>query len=316
MRGGLSFAIVLLAGWSAAAGAEPFLLIPGTFEEGRQPDANSIILDAPRGLIVINTGRHKAQQEKILTVAAQRRKPIAAIINTHWHLDHTGGNQEIRAVYPKARIIGSNAVVGALAGFLKDGRKEAEEYLASGKATPEQEAEIRGDFAAMDDRADLIPTDPVTRTERRNIAGRPLDLHLAPHAVTAGDVWVFDPMTKTVFTGTLVNAFTPYFDTVCVEGWLRALNQIEAVPFKTLVPGQGLPMNRAQFEQWTIAFRNFVDCGLGKAAKAECIAGWTRDAAPFLVPLGGRSIDGLLGYYVEVRLRGPDRDKYCPAKPS
>ncbi|MFL6720529.1 MAG: MBL fold metallo-hydrolase [Sphingomonas sp.] len=303
-------ALALLA--AASANAEPFHLIPGSFEEGRQPDANSIILDAPQGLIVINTGRHKAQQEKILDFAADRGKPIAAIINTHWHLDHTGGNQEIRAVYPKARIIASNAIVGALAGFLKDSRKGAEEYLATGKVSPEQEAEVRGDFAAMDDTADLIPTDPVTKTEHRKVAGRPLDIHLARNAVTEGDVWVYDPRTKTVITGTLVNSYTPFFDTVCVPGWLRALKQIEAVPFTTLVPGQGKPMNRAQYRQWETAFHHFLDCADSKAPKADCIAGWKRDAAQFLAPLGNAKIDGLLGYYVDVRLRGPERDKYCP----
>ena len=63
-----------------------------------------------------------------------------------------------------------------------------------------------------------------------------------------------------------------------------------------------------------IAFNHFVDC---KAAKEECIASWKRDAAPFLVPLGKQNIDGLLGYYLDKRLNGPARDKYCaPIKSS
>jgi glyoxylase-like metal-dependent hydrolase (beta-lactamase superfamily II) len=199
MRLKLAVALLALFGCGGAKGAEPYQLIPGTFVERHQPDGNSIILDAPKGLIVIDTGRHRAQQDRILDAAKARGKPIAAIINSHWHLDHTGGNQEIRAAYPKARIIASNAVVGALSGFLKDSRKGAEEYIVSGQAPPEQIAEIKGDFAAMDDRADLIPTEPVTRTERRTIAGRVLELHLARYAATEGDVWVYDPTTKTVF---------------------------------------------------------------------------------------------------------------------
>ena len=298
----------LLLACSAPAAAEPYLLIPGTFEDGHQPDGNSIIFDAPKGLIVIDTGRHRAQQDKILAAAKARGEPIAAIINSHWHLDHTGGNQEIRAVYPMARIIASNAVVGALSGFLKDSRKGAEDYLAHEKVPPDVEAEIRGDFAAMDDRADLIPTDPVTRTERRSIAGRRLDFHLARYAATEGDVWVYDPKTRTVFSGDLVTAFAPFLDTACVQGWKRALAQIDAVPFTSLVPGHGEMMNRARFRQWRTAFNNFVDC---KAAKNECIAGWKRDAATFLAPLGNRKLDELLGYYVDL-LRGPDRNKYCP----
>lgn len=310
MRARLPICLSLLAACGTAQGAQPYRLIPGTFEEGRQPDGNSIILDASNGLIVIDTGRHKVQQEKILAAAKARRKPIAAIINSHWHLDHTGGNQEIRAAYPNARIIASNAVVGALSGFLKDSRNGAEEYLAKEKVPPGVEAEIRGDFAAMDDRTDLLPTDPVTRSGRRIIAGRPLDVHLAPFAATEGDVWVYDPKTKTVFSGDLVTAFAPFLDTACVAGWKRALGQIDAVPFTSLIPGHGEVMSRSRFRQWRAAFNNFVDCS---AAKEQCIAAWKREAAPFLAPLGRRKVDALLGYYVDVRLRGPGRDKYCPA---
>ena len=92
MRMVKALAIIAVGLCAAAAGSEPYLLIPGTFEKGRQPDGNSIILDAPKGLIVIDTGRHKAQQDKILGAAKARTKPIVAIINSHWHLDHTGGN--------------------------------------------------------------------------------------------------------------------------------------------------------------------------------------------------------------------------------
>ena len=311
----IAVAMALLSGAGAAAArtSPGFELIPGTFEKGRQPDGNSIILDAPDGLIVIDTGRHPAQQEKILAAARARGKPIAAIINSHWHLDHTGGNAELLAAYPKAAIITSTAVEGALTGFLADNRKDAEAILASGRAPPEQQAEIRGDFAAMDDPADLRPTEPATASGRRKVAGRKLDLHFAPYASTEGDVWVYDPATRTVFSGDLVVAFAPFLDTACVHGWLAALDEIEAVPFRTLVPGHGQPMNRAAFVQWKTAFRNLVDCASSKASDADCVAGWNCDAAPFVAQIAPRKIDPMIQYYLKERLRAEpgERDKYC-----
>lgn len=310
---GVAAALLLSAAGALAAATADYDVIPGTFEKGKQPDGNSIVIDAPQGLIVFDTGRHPAQQEKILAAAKARGKPIVAIVNSHWHLDHNGGNQEIRAVYPNARIITSNAVVGALSGFLANSRKDAEEYIASGQAPPEQVAEIKGDFAATEDRANLLPTDPVTKSGRRKIAGRTLDVNLASYAATEGDVWVYDPKTKTVFSGDLVVAFAPFMDTACVEGWLAALDQIEAVPFTTLVPGHGDPMDRAAFTQWKTAFRNLVDCGASKATNAECIAGWNRDAAQFVAPLAPRKVDPMIGYYLDNWLRpnAPNRTKYC-----
>jgi glyoxylase-like metal-dependent hydrolase (beta-lactamase superfamily II) len=313
MRAILPLLALSVVACSSESRAQDYQLIPGTFEEGRQPDGNSIILDAPEGLIVIDTGRHAPLQEKILASANASGKPIAAIINSHWHLDHTGGNQEIRAAFPNTRIIASNAAAGALTGFLADSRKGAEEYLASGMVSPEQEAEIRGDFAAMDARADLLPTDPVTSSGRRVIAGRPLDIHLAEYAATSGDVWVYDPATKTVFAGDLVVGIAPFMDTACVDGWSAALDRIDAVPFTTLVPGHGAAMGHAAFRQWKTAFRNLVDCAATKATNAECVAGWNRDAAPFIAEFAPRKADGLIEYYLKTRLRAEpaERVKYC-----
>ena len=58
-------------------------------------------------------------------------------------------------------------------------------------------------------------------------------------------------------------------------------------------------MSRSDFSQWRTAFRNFVDCAASEAAKADCVAGWKRDAAAFLQPLGERKVDGLLDYYLD-----------------
>jgi glyoxylase-like metal-dependent hydrolase (beta-lactamase superfamily II) len=312
------FALAALALLALPAAASPakrdpsWHLIPGSFEPGRQPDGNSIFLDAPEGLILIDTGRHPDHQGKLLAYARQRGRPIAAIINTHWHLDHSGGNAEMRAVFPRALLYASNAVNGALTGFLARSRAGAEEYLASGHASPEQEAEIRGDFAAMDDPASLRPTRPVTRSARMRIAGRMLDVRLAPFAATEGDVWLYDPRAKLVVAGDLVVPMVPFLDTACPEGWRKALDAIAALPFATLIPGHGDPMTKPQFLSWRAAFGNLLDCAASSATKAQCVAGWKHDASAFIPP-GERRIDEMLGYYLDTRLRAAseERERYC-----
>jgi glyoxylase-like metal-dependent hydrolase (beta-lactamase superfamily II) len=309
--------IVLLA--LALAGAAPvpgqeagWHLVPGSFEPGRQPDGNSVFLEAPQGLILIDTGRHPEHQAKLLAYAKARGKPIAAVVNTHWHLDHVGGNAEIRAAYPSVPVHGSAAVEGALTGFFPRSRKSAEEFLASGQASPEQEAEIRGDFAAMEDVAALRPTRPVARSGTVRVAGRRLRLNLARFAATEGDVWVHDERSKLLVAGDLVVGPAPFFDTGCPEGWRKALDEIAASDFVTLIPGHGAPMTKPRFLQWRTAFGNLLDCAVTDRTKEECVAGWKRDAAPFIPP-DDRRIDGLVGYYLDTRLRAPyaEREKYC-----
>jgi glyoxylase-like metal-dependent hydrolase (beta-lactamase superfamily II) len=307
--------IGMLFGWLAApaAAAGPgWHLIPGGFEPGRSPDGNSIFLDAPQGLILVDTGRHPEHQAKLLAYARARGRPIVAIVNTHWHLDHSGGNAEIRAAFPRAGLYASEAVEGALKGFLPRSRAEAEAYLASGKAPAAQAAEIRGDFAAMDDPASLRPTHPVSRSERIRIGGRLLQVNLAPFAATEGDVWLYDPKAKLVVAGDLVVAAVPFMDTACAEGWRKALDAIAARPFETLIPGHGAPMTRAQFMTWRSAYSNLLDCAASDRSRDACIAGWKTDAAIF-VPDGESRIDAMVGYYIDSRLRAApeERLRYC-----
>lgn len=286
--------------------------VPGTFEPGHQPDGNSVFLDAPEGLILVDTGRHPEHRAKLLAHARARGRPVAAIVNTHWHLDHVGGNRKIRAAFPGAPVYGSTAVEGALTGFFPPSRKSAEDFIASGQASPEQRAEIEGDFAAMDDPASLRPTRPVVRSGKVRVAGRTLRLNLARFAATEGDVWIHDEKAKLVIAGDLVVGPVPFFDTGCPEGWRTALGEIAAIPFITLIPGHGAPMTRPQFLQWRGAFDALLDCAASTREKAACVAGWKRDAAAF-IPAGERRIDAMVGYYLDTRLRAPaaEREKYC-----
>lgn len=305
-------AAALLA--SAAAPVPPsrdIWLIEGRTGGGTQPDGNSVFLGAPGGLILVDTGRHKAHQAKLIAFA--RARPVAAIVNTHWHLDHSGGNAELRALWPRAPLYASRAVEGALAGFLAESRKEAEAYIASGRADPATVAEIRGDFAAMDAPAALIPDRPVAASGPMRIAGRSLRVNLAEHAATEGDVWLYDPAARIVIAGDLVVAHLPYFDTACAEGWRRALGAIAATPFRTLIPGHGAPMTRGDFLVWRKAFDALLDCAASAARDEACIAAWTRDAARF-IPAGGAGVDEGLRYYLKTRLRAPpaERGRYCP----
>src|SRR4051794_10375581 len=88
------FGFVLAVAVSGCATAPPrgLTVVPGAFVPGRQPDGNSVVLEGKTGLIVVDTGRHVAHTQAVIDLARAQGKPIAAVINTHWHLDHVGGN--------------------------------------------------------------------------------------------------------------------------------------------------------------------------------------------------------------------------------
>ena len=97
---GLVAILLASAALTASTKSETYHLIFGRVPlDWQGPDGNTIVLDAPKGLIVVDTGRSPMHAQKILDYAKARGRPIAAILNTHWHLDHTTGNADLRAAW-------------------------------------------------------------------------------------------------------------------------------------------------------------------------------------------------------------------------
>lgn len=308
--------IVALAAVSCGAAAplpQAYHFIPGQVPEDKGPDGNTIVIDAPKGLIVMDTGRHPEHVQAILDYAKQRGRPIVAIINSHWHMDHTQGNADILALYPKAEIYTSNAINGALVSFLANGRTNAEKLVSDPKTPKERLPEVQRFLDRMAHPESLKPTHPVTQSGRMVIGGRPLDVHLAKFAATEGDTWIYDPKTRTAMVGDLVVDIVPFMDTACPDGWARALKEVEATPFTTLIPGHGAPMTRPDFLQWKKAYDNLVACGHSTTDIKECVAGWQHDAGQFIDEAHKAYVPDAAQYYVETRLRSSpeEQQKYC-----
>lgn len=310
-------AIAAVAGCLAcAAGAkpagQPYHLIPGAVPLDAGPDGNTIVLDAPSGLIVFDTGRHPEHAKAILDYAKARHRPIAAIVNSHWHLDHTTGNWDIRQAYPRVQIYASGALEGALKTFLKDSRAQTAAMLADSKTPPAVRDQLLRGVAVIDHPDRIRPNHVVGRSATMTIAGRPLDVHLAKFAATEGDVWLYDRRTRTAVVGDLVVGLVPFLDTACAKGWAKALDDIAADPFTTLIPGHGDAMSRADFLQWKTAYDRLLDCSASSASEPTCIAGWDHDAAKFIDAAHKDYVDQALSYYIRGRLRAPaEQEKYC-----
>jgi glyoxylase-like metal-dependent hydrolase (beta-lactamase superfamily II) len=279
-------------------------LIPGTFTPGSQPDGNTVIFDAPRGLIVVDTGRHAEHTQKILDFATNAKKPIAAVINTHWHLDHIGGNPRIREAYPDAKIYASGALSDALDGFLKRYRGQLEQMVADTK-DPEQQKTFRTEMALIDAGAKLAPDEVVKASGTRTIAGRKLDLNLDHNAVTAADVWVYDAKTRVVAAGDLVTLPAPFLDTACPAGWSAELARVAKTPFEVLIPGHGTPMTREQFATYRNAFDALLTCAKSDQAKSSCVDGWIAATRPLQPDADEKFTGMLMNYYVDVLRKEP-----------
>lgn len=309
----IAAALALAAAAAGAARPAPYVLQSGQIDLDRGPDGNTVILDTPQGLVFVDTGRHPEHAQAILAYARKVGKPVVAVVNSHWHLDHSTGNRDILAAYPRARLVASNAIVGALGGFLAKSREPARKMLADPKLDPAERARIERAQAALDDRAALVPADPVMRSGPLVLGGRRFDVRLAPNAATEGDVWLLAPDEKLAIVGDLVVGPVPFFDTACEEGWARALKDIAKAKWTVLIPGHGAAMTRKQFNQWHSAYTRYVDCAHSSATPQACAVQWQADAAGFFTPAERDDVGMMARYYVEQVLRAPAdrRMAYC-----
>jgi glyoxylase-like metal-dependent hydrolase (beta-lactamase superfamily II) len=290
-------------------------LIAGGIRPDRQPDGNSIVFDAPAGLVVVDTGRHRWHREAILSLARAQQRNIVAIVNTHWHLDHVSGNPDLRAAYPDLRVHASNAIDGALAGFLAQSAKDSAQYLEDPEIPESMRDDIRGDIGTVENGAALKPDVVIGSSGTVTIGGHAFEMHLAQDAVTAGDVWLYDEGSRVAVLGDLVTLPAPFLDTACPAGWKNALAEIAATPFEVAIPGHGTPMTHAQFEQYRRAFDTFITCAEAAGSADACAAQWVVSVESLLVDAATEKphAQGMAEYYVGMLRASGGRSEYCQA---
>jgi glyoxylase-like metal-dependent hydrolase (beta-lactamase superfamily II) len=284
---------------------------------GRGPDGNTIIIDAPDGLIVVDTGRHTSQSDAILAFARDHKRSIVAIINTHWHLDHASGNGRLKAAFPNARVYTTNAIDKVLAadGFLARNLEDAKKMLP-GTTDPLRRDEVQIFVTTMEQSKDLRPDVQVTKSREMRLAGYPLDVRVTDNAVTDADVWLYDKATRTAVIGDLITMPVPYFETACPDKWRAALDEVWATPFETAVPGHGRPMTRPQLDTYRQALTSFVSCVRTDKPSAECSAAWV-DGAGSLIgddPDRRKAIAANMEYYVGYLRKSGGKAPDCTAR--
>ncbi|MFJ1867487.1 MBL fold metallo-hydrolase [Streptomyces sp. NPDC088097] len=177
---------------------------------------------------ILTDGGHSALVDTAATESRARRlrraalslapRPPRAVVNTHFHGDHTYGN----FVFPEALTIGherTRTMVRAaglhMAGLWPDvcwGDIEV--------TPPELTFRDATTLHVGDIRAELV--------------------HIGPAAHTTDDTIVWLPDQGVLFTGDLVmNGVTPFCVMGSVAGSLRALDRLRALGATTVVPGHG-----------------------------------------------------------------------------
>ena len=288
-------------------------LLPGQLQADQSPDGNSLVISGKEGAVVVDTGRGNPHTRELIDLVAGLDVPLVGVINSHWHLDHIGGNAQFRARWPGLHIYAHPSLDTALGGFHADYRKQLETYVPTLAAGSPERKRYQAELDLLELDRQLAETDPVRESMSLDLGGRILEVHVSAHSVTEGDLWVFDPSTRTVIAGDLVTLPVPLFDSACPEGWKRALGELSEVRFERLVPGHGAPMKPAAFATYRKAFDRLLECAAGAADSKTCIDGWFADAKPLVAKSDETYGRTLLAYYMDGFIK-PDaagRKRWC-----
>ena len=292
----------LIGNAQAAMLPDGLTLIPGAYPPGQQPDGNSLLIRTDDGLLLFDTGRHASHTQAVIDAAKTQQLPIVAVVNSHWHLDHVGGNPRIRAAFPKVKVYASAAIVAAQQGFLAGYRTQLVDAIADSK-NPAQIQSWRDEIALIDAGPALRPDVTVAGPLTLNLGGRRLELHLQAKAATAGDVWLYDPKSATLVAGDLVTLPVPFLDTACPQGWNDALQALSDTPFKQLVPGHGPLLDTAQFQRYRSAYTGLLACAASQAEVSACARDWTQALDGLISDAEKPRVLPMLDYYFKTRLR-------------
>lgn len=315
-------ALTLFCGTAAQAAtpqplADGVHWLPGSHAPGAQPDGNSVLLRGAQGWVLVDSGRHLAHTQALLDFMRAQGGDELFLINSHWHLDHLGGNALVRQQWPGLRVYASAAVDSALQGWLAGYRRQLEGLIEKPQDLDESSLRsARIDLALLQQGERLRPDERLSAPQQDlTLVGRTLRLGVIKGAVSGGDVWVLDLASQTLVAGDLVTLPVPFLDTACASGWQAALEVLAAQPFTRLVPGHGPVLNRQAFERYRESYGRLLQCAASEQGPAACTEQWLQDAAAWIAPADEPRARAMLGYYFQQHLRAPTRDRFCTAPP-
>lgn len=226
---------------------------PGTGSLG-----NAAIIDLGDTTLIVDTFS-TIQAAEDLRAAAEHLtgNPVSYVVNTHWHSDHTSGNQ---VFVPTAQIVSTSTTRDIMDTFSRNrltGFQEKPEQLIQGineldekiqqetdeKRKKEMEWENATDREFVEMLPHLVHTLPtLTFNQQMTIHGskRSVQLLTFGGGHTQSDAIVYIPEDKVVVTGDLVlSKHHPVLAYANPAEWLRILEQIEQLDVEVIVPGHG-----------------------------------------------------------------------------
>jgi glyoxylase-like metal-dependent hydrolase (beta-lactamase superfamily II) len=222
--------------------------------------SNNVVIIGSRDILVVDTGTSPAAARAFLAdLRLITPKAPRYVVNTHFHYDHTDGNQ----VYAgKADIIAHDYVKLAIqtlnvlhrepfttsqltnvpARIANLQKQIADTADPSTKQRLQQQLKVAEE--GWEQLKEIKPTPPnVTYSKKKvlDLGGREVQLLFLGRGHTNGDTVVFLPKEKVVATGDLMESQIAYMGDAQFDEWITTLEALKQLDFDTDLPGHGAP---------------------------------------------------------------------------
>lgn len=212
-------------------------------------EVNSIVVGGAAGLVVVDTLGSDASARAVLgqvAAFAPRAHPsvgqdagVLAIVNTHWHFDHSFGNAAFAQRWPEARLVAHEDAAAELA---RDG--DAMRLALTSPTHPE----AHGHSHELENTEILVPPTTFSAAHVIDLGERRVELLHLGQGHTSGDIVVHVPDADVVLAGDLVeeSGAPCYGDDSYPLEWPRTLDVLLQMlgTSSVVVPGHGRPVSR------------------------------------------------------------------------
>ena len=221
-------------------------------------NSNSLVIVNDEDVVIVDSHVTPAKaRDLIASIPAITDKPVTALINSHYHWDHAHGNQEFADIpiigheYTRMKLAtAAHEEPTYLSGLAGNAARLAQlaEQIEAAEDDEEREGleTYRAMFAAhAADFDEIAPLPPdVTLHERMTLfrGGREIQIIFLGRAHTGGDVAVYFPQDRLVFTGDMLFGGPSFLGDGYVDEWPETLQNLKALDFDIAVPGHGEPL--------------------------------------------------------------------------
>jgi len=224
------------------------------------PQGNTLVVIGEKSVLVVDSCLlPSSTRQDIEQIRKWTDKPVAYLVNTHWHFDHTLGNATYAAAFPGLQIIAHKHTAkmlaewnpGAIARYpgrvdrlrksLESGQKPDGSPMTDADRRDFQHA-IDGNSAVVAEMKNAVQATATIVFDHElvlDLGNRTAEVRFLGRANTAGDTVIYLPKEKIIAVGDMLDHPVPYLFggfPVDLITTLKALSEIDA---QTIIPGHG-----------------------------------------------------------------------------